>query len=1292
LKVLSPVACHSEVYRDRFQREARAAARLHHTNIVPIFGVGEDRGALYYAMQFIQGQSLDAVLEDVKRMRGLATTVSPAEQPTLAPQGGDAARGLLTGEFRAAEPHAEMGPGAATAGSPAPLPTMPVVPPPADSGMHSGLTNLPETRYYRSIAWLGVQLADGLAHAHAQGILHRDIKPSNLLLDAQGTLWITDFGLAKTQDSGDLTHTGEMVGTLRYMAPERFEGRGDVRSDVYAVGVTLYEMLTLAPPFTGGDRVSLMAQITSDTPLPPSRLAPLLPRDLETIVLKAMARDPAARYATARDLADDLRRFVENRPIKARRSTVFERASRWCRRNPMIASLLGALFFLLFCLTVGSLAVILWLNEQRHALLLAEARAEGLYPSLVGQARTSRFSHRVGQRFATLEAVRKAAQLVHEGHMPAARLDELRTLAIAALALPDLRTIKTWDGCPPGTPAWDADDQLRLYARSSRAGVISLRRVDSDEEIARLDGLPNLRFSPAGRFLLAYGYHRFQVWDVSTADPRMVKEGEEDGSAFHPDGRHLLMGRRDGSLWTYDLGASSAQPSSLVRLQGPAAALAYDPAGTRLAAISEGKVQILNANTGKLVAVVPDSQSAKSVAWHPSGNYLALTTQERDVHIWDLKRMSRMADPQGYRDAGGRVAFTPDGDGLLGEGGQGVLRLWEWRTGRPSLQYPGSSTLQFGPEGRLLIQDGDRLSLVALTGGREYRSFALQTKVGTGIDCWMPRVHPEGRLLAVAMTDGTRLFDLETGDELAAVPETNYNIAFQNDGALLTNGSRGLLRWPIHQADPGRWQVGPPDLLDGRHMIDMASDQSGAVIGQATGNGALLVRPGKRAVFLGPHGGAQHISISPDGTYAATGINDGEEGVKLWHTQTRRLLVHFPLGRCSGGVFSPDGRLLAVSGDRGWRIIKVGTWDTVFASPRTAGGEPNPLCGVFSPDGAIFAPGSALGVTRMVETATGRELVRLEEPNQAGGWVVFTPDGTRLLTSSGDDKIFHVWDLRAIRVQLAEIGLDWDAPPYPEAEQPNPLPLEVRVDLGNAFVDPRITVGLCGFRLALNPFDFEACLDRGRAHGRLKENSQAVADYSMALALMPADYSSRGEVLFRRSNNYRMLNDQVRAAADLQHLAELDLPLPAELQDVAARQCNNLAWRYLTAPKNQRDPQKALPLAQRALKLDADGRVFLNTLGVAYYRLAQYRQAVETLERSLREGEGEAAAFDLFFLAMCHARQGAARKARNCFDQAVQWVQQNPDKINTQSGWGEELTRFRAEAEECLKDLPNAGR
>jgi eukaryotic-like serine/threonine-protein kinase len=192
--------------------------------------------------------------------------------------------------------------------------------------------------FFRGVAQIGRQAAQGLAYAHARGIVHRDIKPSNLLLDHTGVVWIADFGLAKAEDDG-LTATGDVLGTLRYMAPERFRGEGDARADLYALGLTHYELMTLRPAFVTSDRLKLIEQVKTEEPARPRSLDGRIPRDLETIVLKAIEKDPKQRYASALPLAEDLRRFLADEPIAARRTSAAERYARWARRNPTIAAL-----------------------------------------------------------------------------------------------------------------------------------------------------------------------------------------------------------------------------------------------------------------------------------------------------------------------------------------------------------------------------------------------------------------------------------------------------------------------------------------------------------------------------------------------------------------------------------------------------------------------------------------------------------------------------------------------------------------------------------------------------------------------------------------------------------------------------------------------------------------------------------------------------------------------------------------------------------------------------------------
>jgi serine/threonine protein kinase/tetratricopeptide (TPR) repeat protein len=359
LKVLPQQSLAGSSHLERFQLEARAAARLHHTNIVPVFGVGSQEGVHYYAMQFIQGQALDEVFDELRRLRGnQSANVELKKSHTAAGRflAQATTHGLLTGqlesggggelgELDARSPARSQGDPATTqaeSAAPAPASSRSGVSGNSSISAHAELSGTQaETQYYRSVARVGMQVAEGLAYAHSQGIVHRDIKPSNLLLDAKGTVWITDFGLAKAEGTDALTHTGDIVGTLRYMAPERFDGWSDPRSDVYSMGATLYELLTLQYLFQEPNRARLIDRVMHDAPISPRRLDKKVPRDLETIILKSIAKEPAQRYASAELMAEDLRRFLADKPVLARRSSAAEKTWRWCRRNPAVASLLG---------------------------------------------------------------------------------------------------------------------------------------------------------------------------------------------------------------------------------------------------------------------------------------------------------------------------------------------------------------------------------------------------------------------------------------------------------------------------------------------------------------------------------------------------------------------------------------------------------------------------------------------------------------------------------------------------------------------------------------------------------------------------------------------------------------------------------------------------------------------------------------------------------------------------------------------------------------------------------------
>lgn len=338
LKVLPFAAVLDTKYIARFQNEVRAAAQLQHPHIVPVYGVGCDRGVHYYSMQFIDGQPLDQAIREL-RGAGVPSTVPTAQQKTGAP-----------------EPKA---PKAA-----------------ASTLRQSTIRSSTGKAHVRNTVQLAVQAAEALQHAHDFGIVHRDIKPSNLLVDRQGRLWITDFGLARVQAGADLTATGDVIGTIRYLSPEQAAGRHaqvDQRADVYALGATLYELLTLRPAFPSDDRHELLRQIEQQEPPSPRRLNPSIPVDLETILLKAMSKQRELRYLSAQDFACDLQRFLDGHPTLARRPSFLDRGAKWIARHRRLTVATAAL--LLVALLVSSTAAIIVAQKER-ATAAALHRAE----------------------------------------------------------------------------------------------------------------------------------------------------------------------------------------------------------------------------------------------------------------------------------------------------------------------------------------------------------------------------------------------------------------------------------------------------------------------------------------------------------------------------------------------------------------------------------------------------------------------------------------------------------------------------------------------------------------------------------------------------------------------------------------------------------------------------------------------------------------------------------------------------------------------------------------------------
>jgi hypothetical protein len=319
------------------------------------------------------------------------------------------------------------------------------------------------------VARIGAQVAEALAYAHEQGILHRDIKPSNLLVDANGGVWITDFGLAKATTEDNLTDSGDMVGTLRYMAPEQLRGWADPRSDVYSLGITLYELLALRPALIATDRAQLMSQVLSVKPTPLRKLCRGVPFDLETVIEKAMSKEPTQRYACASELGADLRRFLAGEPIKARRATLGKWLWLWARRNPLVAALLVSLLVILPTALV--LVTYLWRAAERERQAVTNINQQNrqlLSEAYLAEARALRSSRRPERRREALEVLAQAAAI--------APTVDLRNEAIAALVQPGLQLLRRWQTPQEAyiSPCFDRNLENYAVLQNRRLLLLSL--------------------------------------------------------------------------------------------------------------------------------------------------------------------------------------------------------------------------------------------------------------------------------------------------------------------------------------------------------------------------------------------------------------------------------------------------------------------------------------------------------------------------------------------------------------------------------------------------------------------------------------------------------------------------------------------------------------------------------------------------------------------------------------------------------------------------------------------------
>jgi WD40 repeat protein len=893
------------------------------------------------------------------------------------------------------------------------------------------------------------ELARGVAEAHRSGVIHRDLKPSNVLLGLSGTPKVGDFGLARrlTVDSG-LTRTEAILGSPSYMAPEQADGGARTAgpaADVYALGAILYELLTGRPPFRSASLLETLEQVRTVEPVAPSRLRKGLPRDLETVCTACLRKDPRTRYASADDLADDLGRFAQDRPVLARRTSLSERAWRRCRRNPVVSVLSACLAGLLIGIGVTVAAASLLRSERNEAVanldrarraerLTREEKSRADAASHLAQARAYRWSGRVGQRFRSLDELAAAAAV-----RPTL---VLRNEAIACLALADARRERGWEVITPGTFAVVADDRLERFARGNASGSISILGASDGRELRLLPSPGGhayfLRFSADGRTLhsLHHGNTLGRYWDLDTgkelSGPQMAD--------LSRDGQFLAANGADGKVTLTHVGSGRVVGVFPSRPVWPT--YAFDPARRRFAVVAPDSttVRLYDLATGLEEHALAHPAFVHHVVWRPDGRLLATAANDNSLYVWDAQSGVRQAVLHGHEGLPTALAYSRRGDLLASSGWDATVRLWDPMSGRALVRLEGRLGVPwFGPDDRTLgfTQAGQKLELWRIESGGDVCRLLCGPQVPHPL--WTVAFSPDGLSLAAAGPLGVTVWDRPSGRAATSLPGPCHSARFGGDGqTLLVCGARGVEQYPVPAARDGtEAPPGRPRLVFESPDVRAISRPvgGGRVVATDFARGrAVLLDPDGAAppTVLGEHRGLAQVATSADGRWAATGVAGvSTPSVRVWDLRRKSLAWELPAPLSDGTAcvaFSPDGRWLVTGTFRDYRLWEVGTWRAGPTIAReNAGVMPGALA--FAPDGSALAVSRSARHVSLVGVPGGEELASFEAPEllkiQA---LAFSPDGHRLAAAC-DRQTVQLWDLGVLHQALAGLGLDWAAAP-----------------------------------------------------------------------------------------------------------------------------------------------------------------------------------------------------------------------------------------------------------------------
>lgn len=1059
----------------RFQREARSAASLQHKNIVPVFGVGEENGLHFYVMQYIDGRPLDDVLTEVCRIStDQAAVKTPQEpHPPNAPRSTVDFQANNDATVELKQKNRRRFKTESTADSSTLATKSTIINPVAHSELISG----DQRKYFRHIAKLAADVAEALDYAHGEGVLHRDIKPSNLLIDENNEVWITDFGLAKSGDD-DLTNTGDLIGTLRYIPPERLHGWSDPRSDVYSLGLTLYEMATLQPAFPSEDRVEVLKLIQNDEPPRPRKLAPDIPKDLETIILKAISKEPQQRYNSGGLLAEDLKRFIAGKPVRAKRSTFIKRFQLWYRRQPFVAALCFAVLGLLTAVAIVSTVFAMQMNSRLGEVVAANQKSEiRLFDAYLSQAKASRYSSKPGRRQEGLDAIANATRL-----SPAAtpiQKQRLRNEFIACLTLDDVQVELQH---PTSTLESDHinvgfDAQNTRFAYLNTNDQVELADVNSGSIIRTFPQrqfrkmFTKIKVSPCGT--------RIAVSGTTTSDePRMILWDVETGDTLF-----------DQKLnWEIGMAVSFSDGGDLVAFSN-----AYDNL-------------ILNSKTGKLIHTATAAQLSNSIEflpgnqllvnglvgyeifdgaeqlhqrWFNSGHmrntavnnnsgHFAFSNEEGTIHITTHASLFSQTDAdwvdiratcQGHFINTSHFSFHPTRPFLVSTGHDAKSRIWDSNSGKEII-----ATNQRGIH---FSQSGDSIGFSNKRSGFGRLSFVASQS------CIQLRSHNNvmGSIISLSFSCDNKflltvsrqpnelaLWDTKTGQRLAQwrIDELIRSVVFVPDNPVqflvtktpsLEDGPQGGIELCqiLETANEQGTRIHEIERLKkiktkGHfHHTAFANSGKHILVGTEEEDSASLETwtwpELERVSSVVRHQWTEYMSSSQDGKFAAFS-GHGINWITVSNLETGELVLEKLLAGDSGememgarSAFSSDGKLFAVSESAMVTVFSTEDWKPVATIPRIGQGIGEIA---FSPSNQYFAV-AHLDHVGLYQTGSFKELARLQtaSPQQISGVglnenpsLIFD-SSSRYLAVGTTGNSTQLWDLQLLREKLRELDLDW---------------------------------------------------------------------------------------------------------------------------------------------------------------------------------------------------------------------------------------------------------------------------